>query len=169
MEIHEQHNSALAKVAEMVGDAKFAMLTTLEKDGTLRSRPMATMQLDSKGDLWFFTSLSSSKIEEARPDQQVNLSYARTDKQDYLSVSGAAELVHDKEKMQSLWSPWLKPWFPKGLDDPDLALLRVSILEAEYWDAPDSVTARAYGLVKALATGDTHELGEHRKIDVKEE
>ena len=61
MEIDEQHNAALAKVAEMVGDAKFAMLTTLEKDGTLRSRPMATMQLDSEGNLWFFTSMSSPK------------------------------------------------------------------------------------------------------------
>lgn len=118
MEIDEQHNAALAKVAEMVGDARFAMLTTKEKDGTLRSRPMATMQLDSEGNLWFFTSLSSPKIEEAQPDQQVNLSYARTDKYDYLSISGSAELVHDKEKMQILWSPWLKPWFPKGLDDP---------------------------------------------------
>jgi general stress protein 26 len=169
MEIDEQHNAALAKVAEMVGEAKFAMLTTLEKDGTLRSRPMATMQLDGEGNLWFFTSRSSPKIVEGQRDQQVNLSYARTDKQDYLSVSGAAELVHDKEKIQALWSPWLRPWFPKGLNDPDLALLKVSIMAAEYWDAPDSATARAYGLVKALATGDTGALGEHRKIDLKEE
>ena len=167
MEIDEQHNAALTKVAEMVGDAKFAMLTTLEKDGTLRSRPMATMQLDGEGNLWFFTSLSSPKIEETQSGQQVNLSYARTDKQDYLSVSGTAELVHDKKKMQALWSPWLKPWFPKGPDDPELALLKVGIIAVEYWDAPDSAMARAYGLVKAVATGDTDALGEHRKIDVK--
>ena len=153
MEIDEQHNAALTKVAEMVGDAKFAMLTTLEKDGTLRSRPMATMQLDGEGNLWFFTSLSSPKIEETQLGQQVNLSYARTDKQDYLSVSGTAELVHDKKKMQALWSPWLKPWFPKGPDDPELALLKVGIIAVEYWDAPDSAMARAYGLVKAVARG----------------
>ena len=79
------------------------------------------------------------------------------------------ELVHDKEKMRALWSPWLKPWFPKGLDDPDLVLLKVSILAVEYWDAPDSATARAYGLVKALVTGDTDALGEHGKLDVNEE
>jgi general stress protein 26 len=169
MEIDEQHDAALAKVSELVGDAKFAMLTTLEKDGTLRSRPMATMQLDCEGNLWFFTSLSSPKIAEAQPDQQVNLSYARIDKQDYLSISGTAELVHDKEKMRVLWSPWVSPWFPQGLDDPHLALLKVSIMAVEYWDAPDSAMARAYGLVKAVATGDTGALGEHRKIEVKEE
>jgi general stress protein 26 len=140
MEIDEQHDAALAKVAEMVGDAKFAMLTTLEKDGTLRSRPMATVQVDSDGNLWFFTTLSSPKIVEGQPDQQVNLCYVRAEKQDYLSVSGTAELVHDKGKMQALWSPWLSPWFPKALDDPDLALLKVSMLAVEYWGAPDSTT-----------------------------
>jgi general stress protein 26 len=169
MKIDEQHDAALAKVAEMVDDAKFAMLTTIAKDGSLQSRPMATMQLDSEGNLWFFTSLSSLKIAEAQADQHVNLSYARTDKQDYLSLSGTAELVRDKEKMHSLWSPWIKPWFPKGLDDPDLALLKVSITAAEYWDAPDSAMGRAYGLVKAIATGDKDALGEHQKLDVKGE
>lgn len=166
MKIDEQHNAALTKVAEMVGDAKFAMLTTREKDGTLRSRPMATMQLDGEGNLWFFTSQSSPKIAEAQ-HQQVNLCYVRTDKQDYLSISGTAELIYDKEKMQALWSPWIKPWFPNGLEDPDLALLKVSILAAEYWDAPDSAVVRTYGLIKALATGNTDGLGEHGKIDLQ--
>ena len=144
MEIDEQHDAAMAKVAEMVGDTKFAMLTTLEKDGTLRSRPMATVQVDGDGNLWFFTTRSSPKIAEGQPDQQVNLCYVRNEKQDYLSVSGTAELVQDKGKMQALWSPWLSPWFPKGLDDPDLALLKVSILAVEYWGAPDSAAVHAY-------------------------
>ena len=110
---------------------------------------------------------AAAKLPLLSHTQQVNLSYARTDKQDYLSVSGTAELVHDKKKMQALWSPWLKPWFPKGPDDPELALLKVGIIAVEYWDAPDSAMARAYGLVKAVATGDRGALGEHRKIDVK--
>jgi general stress protein 26 len=138
VEIDEQHYAALAKVAEMASDTKFAMLTTKEKDGTLRSRPMATLQLDGEGNLWFFTSLFFPETQETQPDQQVSLSYSRSDKQDYLSVSGAAQLVHDREKMKVLWSPWLKPWFPKGLDDPNLALVKVSIMAVEYWDAPDS-------------------------------
>ncbi len=141
MENDEQYDAALAKVGEIVSDVKFVMMTTMEKDGTLRSRPMVTMQLDGEGNLWFFTSRSSPKIAEAH--QQVNLCYMRTAKQDYLSVSGAAELVHDKEKMHTLWSPWIKPWFPNGLDDPELALLKVSIMGVEYWDAPDSATALA--------------------------
>jgi len=164
MDVQEQQFDELKKVAELVDEIKFAMLTTEEADGTLRSRPMATMQMDAAGNLWFFTALSSPKVEEAGLHRQVNLSYARIDKQDYLSVSGICEVVRDKEKMRSLWTPWIKPWFPRGLDDTDLVLLKVTITEAEYWTAPGSAAKRLYGLAKGMLTGNTDALGDHRKI-----
>lgn len=163
MDIQRQSNPELEKVAELVKEIKFAMLTTEESDGTLRSRPMATLQMDSEGHLWFFTGLHSPKVTEAE-HHEVNLSYARMDKQDYVSISGKAEIVRDKAKMQSLWTPWIKPWFPDGLDDPELVLLKVSIHEAEYWAAPGSTVKRLYGLVKGITTGKTDALGENRRI-----
>lgn len=164
MDVQKQAFEQLQKVADLVEEIKFAMLTTEEADGTLRSRPMATMQMDASGALWFFTALSSPKIEEAEQHRQVNLSYARIDKQDYLSVSGTAAIVRDKEKMQSLWTQWIKPWFPQGLDDPDLVLLKVTITEAEYWTAPGSAVVRLYGLAKGMLTGNTDALGDNRKV-----
>jgi len=164
MDVQAQEFAQLQKVADLVDEIKFAMLTTEEPDGTLRSRPMATMQMDAAGNLWFFAALSSHKIGEVEQHHRVNLSYARLDKQDYLSVSGTCEIVHDKEKMRSLWTPWIKPWFPKGLDDPDLVLLKVTITEAEYWTAPGSAVVRLYGLAKGMLTGNTDALGDHRKV-----
>lgn len=164
MDIQTQHNPELQKVADLVKEIKFAMMTTEELDGTLRSRPMATMQMDADGNLWFFTAMSSPKVDEAELHRQVNLSYARPDKQDYVSVSGAAEVVRDKEKMKTLWTPWIKPWFPQGLDDPDLVLLKVRIHEAEYWEAPGSAVKRLYGLAKGVMTGNTDALGNNRKV-----
>ena len=61
------------------------------------------------------------------------MSYADPAKQDFASVSGRGEIVRDRERMQALWSPWVKVWFPKGLDDPNLALLCVQVESAEYW------------------------------------
>lgn len=164
MNVHPQEHDELQKVAEIVGEIKFAMMSTEESDGSLRSRPMATMEMDAEGNLWFFTALSSHKIDEAEQHRQVNLSYARPDKQDYLSVSGAVSIVHDKEKMRALWTPWIKPWFPNGLDDPDLVLLKVRITEAEYWLAPGGAAKRLYGLAKGVMTGNTNALGDHRKV-----
>ena len=164
MDVQKQENPDLQAVADLVNEIKFAMLTTEEPDGTLRSRPMSTMQMEANGDLWFFTSQSSPKIGEAEQHRQVNLSYARIDKQDYVSISGLSEVVRDKAKMAQLWTPWIKPWFPDGLDDPDLVLLRVRITEAEYWDAPGSTVKRLYGLAKGIVTGDTSGLGDNRKV-----
>jgi general stress protein 26 len=164
MNIEQQSNDELSKVARLIADIKFAMLTTATADGSLRSRPLSTLKMDAQGSLWFFTSLTSPKMDEIRDNAQVNLTYARPDKQDYVSVSGSAEMVRDKETMKELWTPWIKPWFPKGLDDPDLVLLKVNLEEAEYWDAPGSAIMRTYGLAKAVATGNTDALGSNAKV-----
>jgi general stress protein 26 len=154
----------MQKLADLIDEIQIAMLTTEEPDGTLRSRPLATLQMDSAGKLWFFTALSSGKVGEIDQHRKVNLSYANVSEQDYVSISGHARLFRDPEKMQQLWTSWVEPWFPDGLDDPDLALLEVTIDEAEYWDAPASKTQRLFGLAKALSTGSTDRLGEHGKV-----
>jgi general stress protein 26 len=164
MDVQKQDHVELEKVAAMIEDIKFAMLTTVEEDGTLRSRPMSTVEMDAEGNLWFFTALSSPKIDEIEQHREVNLSYMRTDKQEYVSISGTSTIVHDKEKMVALWSPWLKPWFPEGLNDPNLALLKVIMNEAEYWNAPGSAVKRIFGLAKAIATGNNSSLGQAHKI-----
>lgn len=167
MKMERQHHPELEKVAELVEEIKFAMLTTLEEDGSLHSRPMSTVQMDADGNLWFFTSVTSPKVEDAENHRQVNLSYARIDKQDYLSICGTSRIVRDREKMKELWTPWVKAWFPDGVEDPNLALLRITIRDAQYWDAPGNVVKRMYGLAKAIATGNHDGLGENKKVQVR--
>jgi general stress protein 26 len=137
MRVAKQKSAELAKLASLVRQMKVGMLTTIEPDGSLRSRPLETLEIDSEGRLWFFTLASSPKSAEIEAhDRQVNLSYADPRDEDYASISGTARLVRDQEKMQMLWDAPLEAWFPRGLDDPDLALLEVRIDKAEYWDSP---------------------------------
>jgi general stress protein 26 len=158
----------LASLRTLVERMKTGMLTTQAPDGALRSRPLHTLALDHDGRLWFFVSASSAKIDEMnREHGRVGISYADLGKQDYASISGRGQIVRDRERMKALWSPWVKVWFPGGLDDPDLALLCVSIEQAEYWDAPGSSVKRLYGMVKGRMTGNTDALGEHRKIGMR--
>ncbi|MGI8654311.1 MAG: pyridoxamine 5'-phosphate oxidase family protein [Pyrinomonadaceae bacterium] len=161
------HNENIRKLGEMIKEIKFAMLTTAEPDGTLRSRPMATQATEFNGELWFFTAASAPKVDEIEQDHHVNLSYAAPDKNLYVSVSGKARMVRDKQKAEELWNPAYKAWFPKGLDDPDLALLKVSATQAEYWDSSSSAVVHLVGFVKALATGERYHPGENEKIDLR--
>jgi general stress protein 26 len=164
MDKQQQATPQLSTLADLIGAARIAMMTTAEPNGALRSRPLATLQMDSQGTLWFFTSVSAPKVAEIAQHRQVNLSYANPGGQDYVSISGRASIVRDREKMRQLWTPWVEPWFPKGVDDPDLALLAVQVDQAEYWDAPDSKVGRLFGLAKARSTGDTAALGKHEKV-----
>jgi general stress protein 26 len=157
---------ARKKLAALIKDIQFAMLTTVEPDGTLRSRPMATQKQEFDGDLWFFTGVSSPKVAEIRQDHQVNVAFADPNNDAYVSISGTAQLVRDRKKMEELWNPVLKAWFPDGLDDPDLALLKVTATGAEYWDSPNGKIVQAIGFAKALVTGQQYQGGENEKIDL---
>jgi general stress protein 26 len=157
---------AISKLGELIKEIDFAMFTTVDQDGTLRSRPMSTQQVEFDGDLWFFTGASTDKVDEIQHDQQVNLAYADPKNQRYVSVSGSARLVRDQAKIKELWNPAYKAWFPKGLEDPDLALLQVSVSKAEYWDSPSSTVAHIIGFAKAIATGQSYQGGENEKINL---
>jgi general stress protein 26 len=137
MKVAKQKSAELARLASLVRQMKVGMLTTIEPDGSLRSRPLETLELDAEGRLWFFTEAGSPKTAEIEAhDHQVSLAYADPRDEDFASISGTARLVRDPAKMRSLWSPGFERWFPRGLDDPDLALLEVRIDKAEYWDRP---------------------------------
>lgn len=160
------HAQNVRKLADLIKDIRVAMLTTAGDDGSLRSRPMATQQDEFAGVLWFFTKSSAPKVGEVERHREVNVSYAEPGRQHYVSVSGRAEVVRDRDKLRELWHPLLKAWFPQGLDDPDLALVRVEPTRAEFWDAPSSTMVHLVGFVKALATGQTYRPGENQKISL---
>lgn len=163
MEAKEQET--LEKLKSIIKDVEIAMLTTND-GGVLRSRPMQTQEVAFDGDLWFFTSSKTHKAEEIEKDNRVNVSYAAPADNSYVSVSGTAEIVTNKAKMQELWNPVLKAWFPEGLEDPNIILLKVSVKQAEYWDTTSSTLVQAFGLLKSLVTGKQANGGEHEQISL---
>jgi general stress protein 26 len=158
---------SIAKLRELVEGIEFAMLTTVEEDGSLRSRPMHTQQLEDDGTLWFFTSTDAPKVHEIERDRHVNVAFASIEKNNYVSMSGRARLVRDRAKIDELWSPPLKAWFPNGKDDPNVGLLRVEVERAEYWDSPSSAIAHAIALAGSLITGKPADPGENEKVELE--
>ena len=162
--MQDTRQESIEKLGELIKDVKTAMLTTMDW-GVLRSRPMATQDFEFDGDLWFFTSLETHKVEEIEKDRRVNLSYAAPDKNTYVSVTGSASIVKDQAKIDEYWSPINKAWFPEGKDDPNLVLLKVAVEQAEYWEYSSGVLVQALSLVKALVTGESGGAGgENKKI-----
>jgi general stress protein 26 len=150
------HAEQMRRLEELIGGIDVAMMTTVTPDGSLRSRPLASLRRRFDGTLWFFTRAPSGKTRELREDQHVNLSYADPRAGRFVSVSGAAAIVRDLAMMEELWRPELTAWFPDGPADPELALLRVSVREAEYWDTSTGgggALVRLAGVVGSIVAG----------------
>ena len=159
--------AALRRLRELVQDIDIAMITTVTPDGALRSRPMATREFNDQGEVWFFTADDSGKAADLAAEHAVNLAYADPKRHRYVSVTGNAEIVHDRARVRALWHPMVEAWFPGGPDAPHLALLRVRVTTAEFWDAAASKMVRLLDFARAAATGKPPRSGEHASIDVR--
>jgi general stress protein 26 len=143
----------VAKLNELTKGIDFAMLTTVRSNGSLHSCPMATQEVDSDGIIWFFSHVNTEKVEAIRFEPRVNLAYSDADGQQYVSISGKCELVREHVKAKQIWKPVYETWFPKGIDDPNLILLKVYVQEADYWDASAGRMVPLPGFVNTSING----------------
>lgn len=162
----EADPAAMTRLRELIENIEIAMMTTVTPDGTLRSRPMVTEHVSEHGELWFFTSDNSGKAEDIESEHSVNLSYADPRARTFVSITGHASVIRDREKAKTFWDPQLRAFFPRGLDDPHLALLRVRVETAEYWDEPSSRMRQLYHAARAAMTGQDDDEA-HVRVDVR--
>jgi len=158
-----QKTEGLEKLRTLLKGARICMLTTQDEHSNLRSRPMAMQEMETDGDLWFFTGRHTPKVDEITSDHRVNISVIHGNS--YISISGTGSVVKDKEKAAELWNPAYKAWFPKGLEDPELVLLKVSMDMAEYWDNPGGMVTTVIAYAKSLATGERPKIGENGVVN----
>jgi general stress protein 26 len=129
-----------------------AMLVTRTSDGTLRARPLSIAESQDGGFMYFSTAIESPKVQELEADPHVNV--VMQDGRRFVSVSGIAHVVRDRALIERLWRPAWKVWFPAGIDDPSLCLLRVDPTEAAYWDLTGTTGIRyAFEIAKAYVKG----------------
>ncbi len=152
---------AIAKIAKMTKNARIAMLTTIDEAGHLHARPMAQIESEFDGDVWFFTAKSSPKVHDIESKPFVNVAISDPEHQNYVSLAGRAELIIDRALFERYWSKAFEAWFPKGLDDPELSLLKISVESAQYWDSPSSPVAHLAGFIKSKVTGHPAQVGDN--------
>lgn len=158
------HSSQVAELKSKIKSIRFAMFTTIDEHGHLISRPMTNQDTDAEGNLWFFTSTDTALWENIVANPQVNLSFAEPEDQVYVSISGSAERVVDRERIKAMWNPAVQAWYPHGPDDPHVMLVKVVSHSAEYWDSSASGMVSLYKMAKAVLTGTTPDEGEHARI-----
>jgi general stress protein 26 len=156
-----EHLRAIVKAVDI------CMLTTVHADGSLHTRPMSNnSDVEFDGDLWFFTNADAHVLRDIEANPQVSCGFADIKGQNYAALSGAASIVRDQAKIEELWKPVLKAWFPDGPAGGDIALIKVHAERGEFWDGQGGFIAQAISLAAALLTGKQMDYGESGKVDL---
>ena len=162
MNIKPQKTEELTKLGELIEDMSVAMLTTFDvAEGALISRPMSPQEMCEQGGIWFLTDPNSNKVKNM---QVMNLGFSDEANSTYVSISGHGEIISDRERIESLWTVFAKPWFPRGSDSHNLALLKFVPHSAEFWDAPNSKMVRMLAMAASIVAAKPIGMGEHGNL-----
>lgn len=169
VDTHLEGEKALRKARTLLSGFRTAMLVTKSEGcDDLHMRPMALLGDLSVfgGSLWFFTDDRSRKVREIRRNPTVSLAFLHDEESRYLQLSGTATTHTDRVKMRELFTPVVRTWFPDGLDDPHLTLLRVDVTGGVYWDSPGGVLRVLAAFTKAVVTGTPSKAGTVGTMDL---
>ena len=127
---------------------------------------MSTQSVDDDGTIWFFSKKDSRKNKQLNKEDKVYLIYMDSGKEVYLSLTGSAEVVRDRNKTEELWSDFAKAWFPEGKDDPQLTLVKVIPETGHYWDTKGGKLVSLFHIAVSAITGHQRDGGVEGDITV---
>jgi len=153
---HLAGDAAIAKVRALLPSFSAAMFVTKGVGGAdLHMRPLALAGDPSVfgGTLWFLTDGRSRKIREMEQDPRVSLLFQNDRDGCYLQLDGTAAVVSDRAKIRELYTPIQRAWFPGGVDDPYLTLVRFDATNGSFWDDAGGVLRVLAAFTKSVVTG----------------
>jgi len=156
-------NEAQKKLTSLLDDFHVGMLTTRQKTGGLRARPMIIAEVSDAGDMSFLTTVPSGLVEEI--EQSPEVCVALQGRAAYASVTGKGRVRMDPRRVDELWNRAFDAWFPDGSETKDLAVVEVQAESGEMWDQRGMNAVRlVIEAGRAMAEGrrpDPDKVGDH--------
>ena len=153
------------KLWDMMEHIRVAMLTTRAGD-MLESRPMSAYVDRAEQLVWFITRIDSEKTHEIGAGDPVNLAFADTAGNSFVSVSATAEVVREVANQKAMWNAFAEAWMPVGPEAPTTGLIKVTPLHATLWDAPGKL-AQLFNVARANITQTPAHSGDVAHIDIR--
>jgi general stress protein 26 len=157
-------NNGRNHLYDVVNDFDVAMLVTYTADA-IHARPMAIARIDDGIGVYLVTDINSLKIDEISVNPHAVLTFQSARK--FASVSGELTVLGDRQLIEKMWKEAWKVWFPDGKSDPNIALLKFTAHEGEYWDNAGLQGLKyVYDAAKAYVAGETPKTddAQHAKV-----
>jgi general stress protein 26 len=136
------NHKTVEEISKRMAGIDIAILSTHTDTGHIANRPMSNngdVQYD--GTSYYFTFEQARTVAEIQANPKVSLGFAGAggifSDAIYVAVEGNAELIRDKSAFKQHWSSDLDRWFDKGVDTPNIVLIKVMATRITYWDGED--------------------------------
>jgi general stress protein 26 len=151
------------KVWSLIDKIGFCMMVTKIGDD-MRARPMSAYSEQIDNAIYFLTDVASHKDDEIARYPHVCLAFADTKGQKYVSLSGKAEVLNDRDRIRELWATPAKAWW-ESPDDPSIRILKVTPAFAEYWDSPGTVISYIK-MAAAAVSNSKPDMGDNAQVSM---
>jgi general stress protein 26 len=161
-------SEAKDKLHAIVEKARTVLLLTHGEDHKIVGRPMALVRIDEDATIYLVSGIGSKKVSEIMADPRVTI--AVQDREGIAMIDGDVRVSQERTLIDALWSDSWNVWFPRGKEDPEVAILIVEPREGSYWDQDlGHGLSYAYRYLKARVTGTEIETksDEQRKVDLR--
>jgi general stress protein 26 len=152
------------RVWTLIEEIPVAMVVTHNGHGEdMRARPMAARPAQEEGAIYFLTDVDAPKASEVEGSNTVCLAFADNKSHKYVSITGRADIIDDKDRIKQIWSIYDKAFWPDE-NDPRIRILRVTPESAEFWEGAGA-TVGALKLIAASVSGERANLGKNEKVE----
>jgi general stress protein 26 len=136
------NHKALEEISERMAGIDIAILSTHTENGQIANRPMSNNgDVAYDGTSYYFTFEQARAVRDIQANPNVALGFAGEggifSDAIYVAVEGSAELIRDKGAFKAHWTSDLDRWFDKGVDTPNIVLIKVKAVRVTYWDGEE--------------------------------
>ena len=132
---------------ELMNEANFVVVTTIDTEGFPESRAMFNLKnstkfptlkpiVNSKDDPFYTilgTNTSSNKIQEIKHNPKATLYYCVPEKFHGLTLTGVLQFREEMDLKKDLWVDGWEIYYPQGYKDPDYTILQLIPQYARGW------------------------------------
>ena len=142
-DVEEAKISAL----KLISESKAAYLTTIDSDGFPITRAMFNLRnkeqfpefsefFQNQEDIftiYISTNTSSTKVEHLKNNPLLCVYFCDADNFQGFMLGGSVEFIDDIKLKKNIWLDWWTKYYPKGIEDSDYTLLRLTPKNARYY------------------------------------
>ena len=160
-----QDDQAISKLKELVENIDFAMMETNLGSRPTHIIPMSTKEVDDQGCIWFLSNANSDHNSHIEKDDELQLIYSKPSDMEFIAVFGKAMITKDRSILKRLYVKMDDMWF-SGVDDPKLSAIKVTPINAHFWDTKSNKLITLFNMGMSLLTGEQKEIGEEGELDL---